>query len=284
MTSVILISLLNGLVIGFVYVLVALGLNLIFGIMRIVNFTHGSILMFGAYVVYYLFQVWHQNYFLSCIAAFIVCGIIGLVIDRFFLKRIRSFALPIIIVTVGLSFAMEQAGLVFFGIGEKRISSVFSGVFKLWGIAYPFERVATATIGIILVLGLMALVYRSKVGLAMRALTDDDEAAALQGIRRERFYMLAMFLSCGLAGLAGGLVGTLFVVSTHMGVLYLLKGFIIIVLGGLGSIPGAIVGGLILGIVDSVGEMFLGTLAQAVGFAIVMLILIFRPGGLFGEA
>jgi branched-chain amino acid transport system permease protein len=283
MTSVILISLLNGLVIGFIYTLVALGLTLIFSIMRIVNFTHGAILMFGAYVVYYLFQISHQNYFLSCIAAFLGCGIIGLGINRFFLKRLRGQELPIIMATIGLTFAMEQGAMVLFGFTDKRISSVFSGLLKLFGIMYPLERIAIATIGIVLVLGLMTLVYRSKTGLAMRALVDDNEAAALHGINRERFFMLAMFLSCGLAGLAGGLVGTLFVVSPQMGGFYLVKGFIIIIVGGLGNIPGAVAGGLILGIVDSVGELLLGTLAQALGFAIVVLILIFRPGGLFGE-
>lgn len=197
-------SLVNGLVVGSIYVMVALGLALVFGIMRIVNFAHGAILMVGAYAFYYIFQVFGLNYFLGLIAAFVASGIIGVIIQKGIFKPTGDNVLSILLVAVGLSAGMEQASMLVFGMHDRTIRSIFSGpVVSFFGIKYPVERLVIAGIGAVLVIGFVAVIYRSKMGLAMRAVAQDREVAALQGVCIDKIYSLGMYFSSPMHNLPG---------------------------------------------------------------------------------
>jgi branched-chain amino acid transport system permease protein len=274
----------NGLASGWIYVLVALGLTLIFSIMRILLFAHGEIYMLGAYVVYYVCVKGGINFFWALMVSALALGVVGILLEKFMFRRIRGEMEPAILAAIGLTLLFQTLAVIAFGAYLKYIPSIFPGVLKLGGIRLSWDRLLIVFIGLVLTLALFLVIRKTKVGKAMLAISQDPDAAALQGINVNRVSSLSMGIGCALAAIAGGLMGSLLQLTTYMGTFAITKGIAVIILGGIGSVPGAVLGGLILGLVDGLVPLFTsGTIAAIVGFCVIILILLIRPKGLLGH-
>jgi len=267
-----------------IYAAVALGLTFVFSIMHIINFAHAAVYMLGAYIVYYVFAIWQQDYIIAFIAAVVLTGVCGVLIERFFYRPVRAVLLSSIIIAVGVNTAMEHGALLGFGVTPKGVPSIFTGVVHVLGTTFSVERLAVGGIGLVIVLAFVFFIRYTKTGRVMRAVHQDADAARLAGANVSLTYALCMGIGCALAGAAGALMSSIFSVNPAMGMPFLFKAFIIIIVGGLGSIPGSILAGLLIGLVDSIFLTWLGNIAHMFGFILVILILLFRPRGLLGHA
>jgi len=274
----------NGLMMGWVYVLVALGLTIVFSIMRIVQFAHGEIYMLGAYCAYFISVVLGFSVFVAFVIAALALGLAGVVLERVCFRRFRGQIGPSMIVAIGLILLLQTAAAVGFGTQEKWVPNMIPGVLTFWGIRLAWDRMLAVVIGIALVLVLFAFIQRTKVGQAMVAISQDPDAAALQGIDVNHISSLSMAIGCALAAVAGGLMGAIFQVEPYMGGFAMAKGIAVIILGGLGSIVGAVIGGLVLGLIDGIVPLSANTtVATIIGFVLIIIILIIKPQGLLGH-
>jgi branched-chain amino acid transport system permease protein len=278
---------LNGIMLGISYALVALGLSLIFGIMRIVNFAHGEMFMLGGYITYYLFGVYGVNYFATLVIAVLIIGLLGMILEKAIFRPLTNrpeAALTSLIAAVGLAWVFQMLAMIFFGEQDKDIPTVFKGIIRFGGMMITWERFAAILIGIGLVLLLNLFLLKTKFGKAIRAVAEDKEAAALQGIQVARISSLSFGIGTGLAAAAGAIIAPIFIVSPSMGGEVILKAFLVVILGGMGSIPGAMLGGLVLGFLESYGGLFFSVPVMSVmTFTLIILILIVRPQGLLGR-
>lgn len=275
---------LNGLVAGMVYVLIASGLILVLGVARIFNFAHGEFYMLGAYATFALTQILHWNYFLSVILATAVVSFLAALCYRAIFHYLRGNLLLCAAASIGLSMMMERGALVGFGTQERGLPPAFSGTFGLAGASIPLEKVLVILLCLAIMFGLAFLLKGTTLGRAMRAVKLDTEVAALQGVSTTKIYALTMAVGCALAAFAGGVIAPLFSVTPNMGHVMLLKCFMVLIVGGMESMVGGIVGGLLIGMILSFGSYFLGGLSEIVLFSFIGLILVIKPGGLFGEA
>jgi branched-chain amino acid transport system permease protein len=279
---------LNGVMLGINYALIALGLTLIFGILGIVNFTHGEMYMLGGYVAYYFFGNFGLNFFATLILAAILIGILGLILEKLIFRPLTTrpkIELTSMIAAVGLAWVFQMLAVVFFGDLDKNVPSAFRGIIRMSGVVITWERLSTILIGIGLVGLLNLFLLKTKTGMAIRAVAQDKEAAALQGVSVNRITALTFGIGCGLAAMAGALVSPIFGVSPTMGSEVILKAFLVVILGGMGSVPGAMLGGLVLGFVESFGCLFFSVpTVMVLTFSIIILILILKPQGLIGHA
>jgi branched-chain amino acid transport system permease protein len=277
-------NLLNGLMSGWIYILVALGLTLVLSIVGIVQLAHGEVYMIGAYSTYYFCVALGLNFFLSLIISIFLVGLLGVVLERFFLRPFRDDVEGAIVSTIALILILQTAVVAIAGVGYKDIPSPIQGVLTVLGARLSWERLITILASMVLVSALLIFIKKTKMGQAMVAVSENREAAALQGINVNRVSSVAMFLGCGLAAAAGALTGAIFDLTPFMGGFALMKGIGVIIVGGLGSIPGAIIGGLILGLIDGlVTSLFSVQMASITGLVVIILILLFRPQGLFGH-
>lgn len=273
----------TGIIMGLIYTLVALGITLIFGVMRVVNIVHAELTMLSAFFIYYLFEVWRINFFLSLMICAAAVSLIGLFFQRFLYKPLRYELLNVLIIAAGAGIALRSAGWIVFGPLARDISTVFPGMILILGTPLSMERAAVALICVGLTIALYLFLYKTKTGKAIRAVEQDSEAAAVLGIRIDRVYVIVFIVSCSLAAVAGAFTGMLFAVEPEMGNEPLMKCIMIIMIGGMGSVPGAILAGLLLGLIDSFSETLLGgEMAYIISFALLMLVLIIRPRGFFG--
>jgi branched-chain amino acid transport system permease protein len=278
-------ALLNGFGLAMVYVLVALGLTLIFSILEIINFAHGEFYMLGGYVTYYLFAVFGLHYVATLVLAILAVGLAGVVAERLIFRYLRGKTLNAFIVSLGLLWVMQASAQLSFGVLDKPVPSAFSGIVRAFGLVMSVERLVVSLSAVVLIVALYLFLRWSRPGRAMRAVAQDADAAALQGVDIELVSALGFGIGCALAGGAGGLLAPVFAVSPAMGALPVVKAFIIIIIGGMGSLPGAVVGGLLLGSVEGLGSLFFGSAAvNVLGFLVVILVLLVRPRGLFGGA
>ncbi len=276
-------ALLNGLMIAMFYILIALGLTLVFSIMDIINFAHGEMYMLGGYIVYYLCAVYNMNYFVTLIAAMVIVGVFGVMIEKIIFKPFRGELLNAFIVSLGLAWILQSLALICFGTLDKSVNSPFPGMVVFFGRTLSVERLIVTAIGIILVILLYLFIRYSKIGQAMRAIAQDADAAAIQGINIDHICSIAFLIGSALAAGAGVLIIPIFLVNPFVGIIPNMKALIIIIVGGMGSIPGVLVAGLFLGFIESFGTLFLtGPSVEMLIFLFVMLILIFRPKGIFG--
>jgi branched-chain amino acid transport system permease protein len=274
----------NGLSAGWIYVLVALGLTLVFGILRIVQFAHGEIYMLGAHTVYYMCVVLGMNIVPSFVIAAVAVGLLGIVIEKFLFRRLRGQMEQSIIITIGLILLLQTTAVLVFGGNDKSIPRVIPGIMQLWGAHLSWDRALTVAVGVAVMVVFYLFISRTRVGQAMVAISQDNDAATLMGINVNRICALSMAIGCALAAIAGGLMGSIFSVEPFMGGFAISKGIAVIILGGLGSIGGAVVGALILGLVDGVVSLYYSTtVAYIVGFAIIIVILVVKPTGLMGR-
>jgi len=274
-----------GLSIGSIYILMALGLTLMFGMMHIINFAHGAIYMLGAFVIYYVFFQGGAPYFAAFLVAMLLLGVFGYLVERGIYRPIKGGIEPTLVALLAVSTFLEAAGYPIFGQLDKHVPAVFEGTRNVLGVMLSNERLMIIPIAAALVAGLYLFIKKTKIGSAMRAIEQDKEAAALQGVNVNVVNGLAFAIGFALAAAAGALIAPIFKLDPMMGDQPLLKAFIIIILGGLGSIPGAILGGLMLGLIDSTVATALGAEpAFLLSFVFIILLLLFRPAGLFGHA
>ena len=273
----------NGLMLGLTYVLIASGFSLIYGIMRLLNFAHGEFYMLGAFATYLFCEHLGLNYFAAMALSMIIIAVLGILVYRFLFRPFRDQHDPSLVIALAIAMLIGGLALLVFGEKDKSVSPVFSGIIKVLGATLSMERIVVIIMAIILMAALTLYIKFSKTGQAMRAVAQDREAAALQGIGVDSTFTLCMAISSALAGAAGALLAPLFFVNPFLGMHAVLKALVVVVIGGLGSIPGAIAGGLLLGFVESFGNTFFGDITEILGFVIVMLVLLFRPQGLFGH-
>jgi branched-chain amino acid transport system permease protein len=269
-------TLLWGVVNGCIYILLATGLNIIFGVMKLVNFAHGQLLMIGAYVAFVAATALGLNAYLSILVAMGAIALIGAVLERLTFRRVLGTdKLNEIFVSLGLIYVFENAAVLLWGNKLKQIPGEIS-------ISYDL-LLAISVVTVILV-ALFILLKKTKIGLAMRATSQRSETSMLMGVNIEKVYMFTFALGAALAGAAGALYGIIFPFDPSIGALPTIKAFAIIMLGGLGSIPGAVIGGLLYGIAETTAVYFLGGIWQdAIAFALLIIVLVIRPTGLFGE-
>jgi branched-chain amino acid transport system permease protein len=276
--------LVNTLVLSLTYILIALGLTLVLSVMDILNFAHGAIYMLGAYIFYYLLMQAGWPYFLSAILAIVVIGLLGVLLEKYVLRRIGTAHLEALVLTFGLAMVLESLITVIFSGQPLPVTGLLSGVITVFGVVISLERLAIIIVSAILVSALFFFVARTKEGRAMRAVTQNRVAAQLCGINPNRISALCFFIACALAAASAVLTGPIFSISPTMGLAPLLNGFTAMILGGLGSIEGCVVGGFILGLLISFGSTLIDpTMANIIAFALILLILIFRPKGVIGR-
>jgi len=274
----------NGIMLGIFYALIALGLSLIFGIMGIINFSHGQMYMLGGFVAYYFFSQLHLNYFVTIITAMIMVGLLGGVFERIIFRPLIDQELNAFIASLGMAWVLEMLAAIFFGPLDKNVTPPFKGVVHVIGVVFTTQRLLTVLIGLVLVMGLYLFLMQTKTGKAIRAVAQNKEAATLQGINADRISTLSFAIGCALAGAAGVLMTPTFVINPFIGSEIILKCFVVIILGGMGSIIGPLVGGLFLGFVESFGCLFVTVPSVTlITFVIIILILLLRPQGLLGH-
>ncbi|TMK82463.1 MAG: branched-chain amino acid ABC transporter permease [Actinobacteria bacterium] len=274
-----------GLLTGILYVLIALGLTLIYGILHIVNFAHGEIYMLGAMGVFYCYVVFKLPFAATLVVILLLSLLLGLGVERAFFRPLRGQWLQLVVASVGLSLIIQSLGWIAFGIQEKNVPSFFTGVVAFGGVRLPTQRLIAAAVGVVLVGLLYALVYRTKVGLAMRAIEEDEETARMLGIDADRVAALACAVGFALAALAGAFVAPIYSLNPGMGLEAILMSFLIIIVGGLGSITGTVLAGLLVGVLQSVGGVLLGAeAAYGLVFIVMIVVLVVRPAGLLGKA
>lgn len=277
--------LVNGLVVGVVYSLIALGLTLAFSILRILNFAHGEFYMLGAYTAFFFVVEFGLNYWAALPLAILLGGLLGLAVDQGLLRQVGRDLMRTLLITLGLTMVLQGAAIFFFGSLPKAIPDAVSGMLRSTYVTISKERLVIAAICIALILALLVLIKRTKLGQAMRAVVQDRDAALLQGINVELVTTTGFAIACGLASAAGALMGTVLIIDPFIGGGPLLKALVIIILGGMGSIPGAVLGGLILGLIESFLTFYASSMvSQLVFFVLIILVFFVRPRGLFGVA
>ncbi len=271
----------NGVVLSCYYVLVAVGLNLIMGIMHIVNFAQGTVYMLSAMLLYLLCVEAGLSYFLSGALSIAGTAGLGILMEKFLFRRLLGQFLPSLVMSLGLLLAIEGGTWLEFGIISKAVPSPFRGLVKVWGAAVSYERLVVIFGGLALIAGLFLFIRHTKAGKAIRAVEQNREAAILQGIEIPRICRLVFIVSFSLSAAAAFLVSPMLVIDPNIGHTPLLKGLVIIVLGGMGSVTGTLVGGFIIGFIESItGSFFDPTIGGIFSFVILMAILLIRPTGL----
>jgi len=276
----------NGLVTGTFYALSALGLTLVFGLMRVVNFAHGELYVIGGLLGWALTAVLGWNYFLTLLVVILVLGVGGYLIDQVLIARVRGQGEePTILLTIGLSIFIANTALLIVGTTPVTVASPFASKPLFLGpVVITQARLMLVGVCAVLIGGANLLIQRTTLGRAMRATFQDTMAAQLVGIRTAHIYGLTFALGAILAGAAGMLLGSIYVVEPTIGGVISLKAFVVFILGGMGSFAGAIVGGLILGVAEALWGGYVATgYVDAIGFALVILTLLVRPYGLFSK-
>ena len=277
-------AILNGLCMGGTYILIGLGLTLILGIMNILQFAHGEIYMLGAFIVYYLCVLSGLNLYVSVVISMIATAVVGLILERILLRPLKGVFLSYVCATTGLSLILQTIIMLLFSKGTKQLPSLWKGSFEISGVFISRERVIAIVIALVLTFALYSFLKWTKYGLAMTASAQNREGALMQGINPALMSALVVAIGSGLAAVGGALGGSIFNLDPYMGGLGFMKGITLIVIGGLGSIPGAVVGGLILGVAESLLALIFGSqMGIILPLILVIAFLIFRPKGLFGH-
>lgn len=282
-------QLVNGLSLGSIYALIALGYTMVYGTIRLINFAHGEVYMMGAFFGFYLINGLGMNLFLALILSMAFCALLGVVIERIAYKPLRkSTRVAALITAIGVSYLLQNAMIYFVGPEIKAFPAPFkTQVYKIFGLVINNKQLLVFAITIALMIGLQVIVRYTKMGKAMRAVAVDEEAAQLMGIDVDRVISFTFALGSSLAGIAGVLVGIFYnSISPTMGVNYGLKAFISAVVGGIGSIPGAMVGGYLIGVLETMVSVLIpgGTMfKEAAVYGLLIVILILLPAGLFGK-
>lgn len=280
-------QLVNGLSIGSIYALIALGYTMVYGIIKLINFAHGDIYMLGAYVGFISIAQLHLGFFPALLLAMVVCGVLGVIIERIAYKPLRNATrIAALITAIGVSYFLEYSTQKIMGPGVKTYPSVLSNqTFHVFGIQIQMQQIYILAITIILMLALQFIVRKTKIGRSMRAVSVDADAAKLMGINVDATISYTFAIGSALVGAGGVLVGMYYnTINPLMGMVPGIKAFVAAVFGGIGIIPGAMFGGFFIGIVEALVTAYGSSLYKdAVVYAILILILIIKPAGLLGK-
>jgi len=280
----------NGLTIGALYGLAAVGLSLIFGVMKILNIAHGEFLMLGGYAAFWLFTLYNIDPFLSLPLVAIGLFLFGAGIYKLVFSGIARLQGELrlnssLLIAFGLSLIIPQVATVLWTGDERAITPVYSGTaFEVLGICFGYVPLAGLLVAVVVTFGLQIFLSKTYFGKSVRGTSENWKAARLMGINVDRTYLLTFALGAAIAGVSGILVGLTQVLLPMVGMSWTLKALIVLVLAGMGSIGGTLVAGLIIGVAEAVSHIFIGPYAIVVGLVIFLLILMFRPQGLFGKA
>jgi branched-chain amino acid transport system permease protein len=278
--------LVNAAVLGGTYALLGIGLTLIFGIMRVVNFTHGELYAFGAYTVYLIAAALGLNFFFGLVVAVLAGMLLGAMIEIALLRPMRAADIDtVMLVMIGAWIVMQNTELLVWGGVAKAIVTPFPDAPLVIGpVSISWLRVFVLAAALLLILGAYVLIHRTKLGKAMRATFQDPDAAALMGVHIKGIHTATFAIGSGLAAAAGALLGPVFLVTPTMGDLASLNAFAIVILGGLGNITGATIGAFILALVEELGAGYVSSgYRDAMGFLIIIVVLLFKPTGLFAR-
>ncbi|HTG00111.1 MAG TPA: branched-chain amino acid ABC transporter permease [Nitrospirota bacterium] len=280
-------SLISGILIGGVYALIGIGLTIIFGVMRIINFAHGDLLMLGMYLTYFLFTLLNVDPFVSILITIPIMFLWGSFLQKAFINRVLG-ALPQnqILLTIGMGLVMSNSMMLAFTSDYRILTTSYSSSsFSILGISISTPLLISFCITVVITAVLYWFLYRTDTGQAVRATAQDREAAQLMGINVKRMSILAFGLGAALAGAAGSLISPTYYIFPQVGSTFTLKAFVITVLGGMGSIVGATLGGVLIGIAESVGGVYLGSgWKDVIVFLLFLLVLLFKPSGLLGTS
>jgi branched-chain amino acid transport system permease protein len=282
-------TLVFGILVGALYGLVALGLSLVFGVTKLLNVAHGELLMVGGFASFWAFSLLGINPYLTIPISMVVLFLLGAFLYKLIFSR--TVKLPeetkiknTLLVAFGLSIILQNLALRFWTADERAISTpLLRMAFTIAGIRLPYTRLANLAIAVFFLIALQLFLRKTYIGKAIRATVQNWEAASLMGIDIQKVYLLAFAIGASLAGVAGTLVAINFSIQPNMGLTWTLKALIVMVLGGLGSIPGTFIGGLVLGLTESATSFFINSnYREIAGLVLFLLVLIFRPQGLMG--
>ena len=282
-------NLVSGISLGSIYALIALGYTMVYGIAKMLNFAHGDVIMIGAYIIYILATDAGVPAFVSVLASILVCTVLGVIIEKVAYKPLRNASsLAVLITASGVSYLLQNAALLIFGSDTKSFTSVitlpavtlFNGALHISG-----ETIATIAISVVLMIALTLFINKTKPGRAMRAVSEDRGAAQLMGINVNATITLTFAIGSALAAIAGALLCSAYpALSPTTGAMPGIKAFTAAVFGGIGSIPGAMLGGVLLGVIENLSKGYISTqLSDAIVFAVLILVLLIKPTGLLGK-
>lgn len=283
MTSLIVGQMLNGIIVGALYGVVALGVTLTFGLTGIVNFALGAFMMLGAYFTWFGFDVLGLRYPVAVVAAVAAVSLLGLLADQGLFRFTRNNLVNGLLVSIGLISVIEACVLLLWTTTPRDLSYVLPGAVRYAGIVVPKMKLVVFGVLVAVIVGTYLALTRTWTGRAAFAFAQNPEAAALMGVRTKALQTVVVVYSTALAGLAGGLYASLYSIEPTLGAAYILKGVEAAILAGIGSVLGALAGGAILGVSEGVGSLFLpSSFRDAYGLVFVVLLLLLRPSGLFG--
>lgn len=283
-------NLINGISLGSVYAIIALGYTMVYGIAKMLNFAHGDVIMVGAYVVFIFTQTLGLNPLLSVLVSIVVCTLLGITIERVAYKPLRNAGSPlaVLITAIGVSYLLQNLALLIFGASPKVFKSVISiNPIHLFNnqIIISGETIVTIVLCIIIMVALTLFVNKTKAGQAMLAVSEDKGAAQLMGINVNGTIALTFAIGSGLAAIAGVLLCSAYPsLSAYTGSMPGIKAFVAAVFGGIGSIPGALIGGILLGVIENLAKGYISTqLSDAIVFSVLIIVLSVKPTGLLGK-
>jgi branched-chain amino acid transport system permease protein len=279
----------SGLAMGMIYVLVASGFALMVGTAKLYNFMHGDLYMIGAYITYlitvqYLGAQYSLGlrYLLGLIGAAVALFILGGILFKVMFQYVRGDFIRCVIATMGLGVVLRQVVLILTGPYEKGMAKILPSSVTVGGIMISQAKLLVIALSVFVMLGVYFLLMKTTAGKLMRAVAIDKEAASLCGINTNRVYLITVCIACCLGGVAGGIIAPVFFLNVHMGANLLLIVFMVLVLGGMQSVIGALIAGTVVGLAESFGYGFFGSLIEVIIFCAIGIFLIFRPGGLMG--
>ncbi|HEV8530483.1 MAG TPA: branched-chain amino acid ABC transporter permease [Methylomirabilota bacterium] len=273
----------SGLLAGSLYAMVALGLGLIFGVMRVLNVAHGPLLMLGAYTTFWLFHWVGLNPYLSLLVSMPALFVVGVVLQRLLVRRVVDAPeLSSLLLTFGVSIAIVNLTQLAFT-SDLRSVEYLTGSFVLGPFAFSKSRVIACAFALVITAGAFYFLQKTRLGKAVRAVSQSREGAQVCGINVQGIHMLAFGVAAALAAAGGTLIAVMVAIQPEMGQVYTFKSFLVIVLGGAGNYPGALLGGLLLGLIEQLSSLFLTTqVNEAVAYILLVLVLLVRPTGLLG--
>ncbi len=282
-------NLINGISLGSIYAVIALGYTMVYGIAKMLNFAHGDVIMIGAYAVYIAFVKMGLHPLIAVAIAMAVCTILGITIEKIAYKPLRkATSLAVLITAIGVSYFLQNIALVIFGATPKNFTSVAAiPTIKLFDnqIVIPGETSTAIIVSLAIVIGLSLFIKNTRTGKAMLAVSEDKGAAQLMGINVNKTISITFAIGSALAAVAGALYCSAYpIVSNTTGAMPGIKAFTAAVFGGIGSIPGAMIGGILIGVIEILGRYYISSqLADAIVFAVLILVLMFKPTGILGK-
>jgi branched-chain amino acid transport system permease protein len=280
-------AIVSGILIGGLYVLISIGLTLIFGVMRVINFAHGDLMMVAMYVTYWLFTLYGIDPYLSLLATIPILFVTGSVIQRFLIDRVLTGPQESqLFLTLGVMLVVQNLALLFWKADYRAINTYYTGsVIRLGGVFISVPKLTSFFVAILLTAMLYIFLTRTRTGKAMRATAQNREVSSLMGVDVRRVYVIAFGIGTACVGAAGTLLSTFYYISPTVGTTFTLMAFLAVVLGGMGSFTGALFGGLIVGLAESLGAVYVATqYRELVTFVLFILILLVKPSGLLGRS